>query len=210
MGVFIVDLVLGLLGLLSVITWSILFWKLVQKRRLQKQDQRFLNDFWSVQSWVDAEKVAANDHGDFARIARLGFKEISRLKAKEFSFKDSGQIRLVLERQFRQSMQNIQRQNEKGLTELATIGSASPFIGLFGTVWGIKNALTEIGKSGQAGLDVVAGPIGEALIATAIGIAVALPAVLSYNYFLRQLNLRITELENFSEDFLRYAEQELS
>ena len=84
----------------------------------------------------------------------------------------------------RQQLQNIQRYHERGLAELATIGSTAPFVGLFGTVWGIMHALQDIGKSGSASLDVVAGPIGEALIATAIGIATALPAVLAYNFFL--------------------------
>ena len=105
----------------------------------------------------------------------------------------------------RQQVQNIQRYQERGLAELATIGSTAPFIGLFGTVWGIMHALQDIGKSGSASLDVVAGPIGEALIATAIGIATALPAVLAYNYFLRRLRLSITELENFAHDFMRLA-----
>jgi biopolymer transport protein ExbB len=88
---------------------------------------------------------------------------------------------------------------------LASIGSTAPFVGLFGTVWGIMHALTEISKAGSASLDVVAGPIGEALIATAIGIAAAIPAVLAYNYFLRQTKLFQTELENFATDFLHLA-----
>jgi biopolymer transport protein ExbB len=111
----------------------------------------------------------------------------------------------VLERQLRQQAQNIQRSHERGLAELATIGSTSPFVGLFGTVWGIMHALQNIGQSGAASLDVVAGPIGEALVATAIGIATALPAVMAYNYFLRNLRLRVAELDNFAHDFLRLA-----
>jgi biopolymer transport protein ExbB len=110
-----------------------------------------------------------------------------------------------LESVLRQQLQNIQRYHERGLAELASIGSTAPFVGLFGTVWGIMHALQDISKSGTASLDVVAGPIGEALIATAIGIATALPAVLAYNYFLRGLRVRTTELENFAHDFMRLA-----
>ncbi len=208
MSAWIVDLVLILLGVLSIGTWSIIVWKIKLKSKLKKDDQKFLKEFWGASDLRAAEKIAANDQGDYAELARTGFDELKDFKNQVATLKVKEGIRPVLERQFRQQLQNIARNNEKGLTELATVGSASPFIGLFGTVWGIKNALTEIGKAGQAGLDVVAGPIGEALIATAIGIAVALPAVLAYNYFLRQLNLRTTELENFCEDFVRLAEKQ--
>jgi biopolymer transport protein ExbB len=90
---------------------------------------------------------------------------------------------------------------EKGLGVLASIGSTAPFIGLFGTVWGIMHALQDISASGSAGLDIVAGPIGEALIATAIGIATAVPAVIAYNYFLHKLKSHIAQMENFGSAF---------
>jgi len=110
-----------------------------------------------------------------------------------------------LERNLRQAVQNMQRQLEGSLAMLASIGSTAPFVGLFGTVWGIMHALQDISKSGSASLDVVAGPIGEALIATAIGIATALPAVLAYNFFLRRMRLSVADLENFAHDFMRLA-----
>jgi len=88
---------------------------------------------------------------------------------------------------------------------LASIGSTSPFVGLFGTVWGIMYALQDITKAGNASLDVVAGPIGEALIATAVGIAVAVPAVLAYNFFLRRMKTVIADLDDFATDFLNLA-----
>ena len=94
---------------------------------------------------------------------------------------------------------------ESGLMVLASIGSTAPFVGLFGTVWGIMHALQDISRTGSAGLDVVAGPIGEALIATAVGIATAIPAVLAYNYGLRQVRLYGAELEAFANDFLHLA-----
>jgi biopolymer transport protein ExbB len=92
---------------------------------------------------------------------------------------------------------------DSGLGWLASIGSTSPFIGLFGTVWGIMHALKDIGAKGNASLEVVAGPIGEALIATALGIAVAIPAVIAYNVFLRQNRRVIASLEHVATDFLR-------
>jgi biopolymer transport protein ExbB len=88
---------------------------------------------------------------------------------------------------------------------LASIGSTSPFVGLFGTVWGIMHALQDIGQAKSASLDVVAGPIGEALVATAIGIAAAIPAVLAYNFFLRRIKLAEADLEYFATDFLNLA-----
>ena len=95
--------------------------------------------------------------------------------------------------------------NKSGLTMLASIGSTAPFVGLFGTVMGIMNALQDISKSGSASLDVVAGPIGDALIATAVGIAVAVPAVLAYNFFLRRAKHHRASLEHFVDGFLHIA-----
>ena len=120
----------------------------------------------------------------------------------------SGDIHEVLARPIKQEIQKILRIQEKGMAELASIGSTAPFIGLFGTVWGIMNALKEISASGQASIDVVAGPIGEALIATAIGIAAALPAVIFYNFFLRKMKIWVTDVDCFTEAFLRLASKQ--
>ena len=130
-------------------------------------------------------------------------------------FLASGPIALMdpqlnLERALHQSLQEQLRKQERGLSELATIGSISPFVGLFGTVWGIMNALKHIGETGQASIDVVAGPVGEALIATAVGIAVAVPAVLFYNFLLRKQKLRVTQMEAFADAFARLAMKHLS
>ena len=167
-----------LLILLSVMTWSIALFKLWKQWQLKKHDRDFMERFWSVREWSEAEKIAQESQGDIARLAQAGFTELKALKEASQDLKHLGSPHEVLERQLRQQLQNIQRYHERGLAELASIGSTAPFIGLFGTVWGIMHALQDIGKSGSASLDVVAGPIGEALIATAIGIATALPAVL--------------------------------
>lgn len=194
-----------LLLLLSVATWSIALFKLRRQAQDRKRNRGFLDDFWAARDWHAAAEVALRGEGDVARLAQAGFAELKALGADRQDLMHTGAPQEVLERQLRQQVQNIQRHHERGLAELATIGSTSPFVGLFGTVWGIMHALQNIGQTGTASLDVVAGPIGEALVATAIGIATALPAVLAYNYFLRHLRLRVTELENFALDFMRLA-----
>ena len=203
----VVFVTLLLLIFLSVVTWSIALFKLWKQWQAKKQDREFNDGFWAVHEWSEAVKVAEGSKGDIARLAQAGFAELKTLKTVQQDLKHLGTPQDVLERQLRQQLQNIQRYHERGLAELATIGSTAPFVGLFGTVWGIMHALQDIGASGSASLDVVAGPIGEALIATAIGIATALPAVLAYNFFLRRLKVHVTELENFAHDFLRLAQK---
>ena len=203
----IVDMTLIVLVLLSITTWSIALFKLWKQWQLKQHDRDFMERFWSVREWSEAEMVAQSGQGDIARLAQAGFSELKALGEVQQDLKHIGAPHEVLERQLRQQLQNIQRYHERGLAELATIGSTSPFVGLFGTVWGIMHALQDIGKSGSASLDVVAGPIGEALIATAIGIATALPAVLFYNFYLRRLKVHVTDLENFAHDVLRLAQK---
>lgn len=203
----VVFVTLILLIILSIVTWSIAIFKTWKQQQSKKQDKEFIERFWAASEWTEAEKVARDSQGDFARLAQAGFSELKTLGEVKQDLKHLGKPHDVLERQLVQQLQNIQRRHERGQAELATIGSTSPFVGLFGTVWGIMHALQDIGKSGSASLDVVAGPIGEALIATAIGIAVALPAVLAYNFFLRRLKVHVTDLENFAHDFLRLAQK---
>jgi biopolymer transport protein ExbB len=203
----IVSATLLLLIILSIVTWSIALLKLWRQWQTKKDDRAFNDRFWSVREWSEAGEVAQDSRGDIARLAQAGFAELKTMNEAQHDLKHLGAPHEVLERMLRQQLQNIQRFHERGLAELATIGSTAPFIGLFGTVWGIMHALQDIGKSGSASLDIVAGPIGEALIATAIGIATALPAVLAYNFFLRRLKVHVTDLENFAHDFLRLAQK---
>ena len=142
-----------------------------------------------------------------ARITKAGFGLLETLRQSgRKTLKDRGDPASLLERSLKQQMVRELRLMESGLTVLASIGSTAPFVGLFGTVWGIMRALQDISKAGSASLDVVAGPIGEALIATAIGIAVAVPAVLAYNFFLRRSRVHRAVLEHFAEDLLSLAE----
>jgi biopolymer transport protein ExbB len=203
----IVATTLLVLILLSIVTWSIALFKLWKQWQSKQHDREFLERFWGVREWSEAENVASESRGDIAHLAQAGFGELKNLSADQQDLQHSGAPQDVLERMLRQQLQNIQRYHERGLAELASIGSTSPFIGLFGTVWGIMHALQDIGRSGSASLDIVAGPIGEALITTAIGIAAALPAVLFYNFFLRRLKVHVTDLESFAHDFLRLAQK---
>lgn len=203
----IVAATLLLLIALSVATWSIVLFKLWKQLQDSKPKREFNAAFWSARDWNNAAQVAHGSNADMAHLAQAGFAELKNLSLEQSDLNHLGAPQDVLERMLRQQVQNIQRYHERGLAELATIGSTAPFVGLFGTVWGIMHALEGIGKSGSASLDIVAGPIGEALIATAIGIATALPAVMAYNFFLRRLKVNITELENFAHDFMRLAQK---
>ena len=209
MDSFIVHLVLVILIALSIATWSIAILKIKLLKKVASETQEFNQTFWNANSWEKGQAIAKDAKGDVAGLAMAGFEQFADYQKNPGSLKFAGEIHEVLERPMRQEIQKILRRHEKGLSELASIGSTAPFIGLFGTVWGIMAAMQSISASGQASIDVVAGPIGEALIATAVGIAAALPAVLFYNYFLRKMKIWVTELDGFTEDFLRLASREI-
>jgi biopolymer transport protein ExbB len=209
MDSLIVHSVLVILIILSIATWSIAILKIKLLKKVALETQEFNQTFWNANSWEKGEAIARDSKGDVAGLARAGFEQFAEYQKNPGSLKFAGEIHEVLERPMRQEIQKILRRHEKGLAELASIGSTAPFIGLFGTVWGIMAAMQSISASGQASIDVVAGPIGEALIATAIGIAAALPAVVFYNYFLRKMKIWVTELDGFTEDFLRLATREI-
>jgi biopolymer transport protein ExbB len=204
----IVQATLGVLLLLSVLTWSIAWVKVRQDQRLVRQMKAFDKDFFAVRAWPQLTGLAQTSQGPLAYMTMSGVNAVQDLLA-------DGPLALLdpqlhVERAVHQAMQEQLRQQERGLSELATIGSISPFVGLFGTVWGIMNALKHIGETGQASIDIVAGPVGEALIATAVGIAVAVPAVLFYNFLLRRQKLRVTQMDAFSDAFTRLAMKHLS
>ena len=169
----------------------------------------FSKSFWNADSWKKGEKIANESESDLALIAKEGFSVFNEYSKNTGALKYAGDIRDALEPTLQQETQKILRRHERGLAELASIGSTAPFIGLFGTVWGIINAMRTISESGQATIDIVAGPIGEALVATAIGIAAALPAVIFYNYFVRKMKIWTTELNTFNEAFIRLASRQI-
>lgn len=210
MNSWLIYITLFILLLMSITTWTIVVIKYRQMKKDDKETQNFLDEFWVNQDWNVAQSVAQNANNHFSTIAKITFQEFNIYVSLLGQNKMSGNIRDYIEKPTRQAMQMIMREQEKGLSILASIGSTAPFVGLFGTVWGIVNALSTITASGQATIDIVAGPIGEALIATAIGIGVAIPSVVAYNYFLRRIKLLITDVENFSEDLIRLASRELN
>lgn len=202
----IVAATLWLLIAFSVVSWTLIVMKGWLQFRLSRQNSAFTSTFWSARNLSEAEGVAQQAQGPLAQLCRSGFavlREIGLDGAN--SLQNSGDRQDVLERRLRAEIQKELHKLESGLMVLASIGSTAPFVGLFGTVWGIMHALQDISRTGSAGLDVVAGPIGEALIATAVGIATAIPAVLAYNYGLRQVRLYGAELEEFANDFLHLA-----
>lgn len=201
----IVNLTLWLLVGFSVVAWAIILLKSWEQWRLQRANRAYSRAFWSAPSLAAAADLSRLP-GPLARIAKAGFDALADTHAERApSLQASGDRQDILERSLRLRIQQERHAVEQGLTVLASIGSTAPFIGLFGTVWGIMHALKDISQAGSASLDVVAGPIGEALIATAIGIATAIPAVLAYNTFLRQVKLTEADLENFATDFLHLA-----
>jgi biopolymer transport protein ExbB len=187
----------------SVATWTVVLMKSVQQLRAAGANRRYMRAFWAAPSLAAAASLKQSA-GPAARVAQVGFEALQPATGMD-DLEHAGDRRDFLERCLRRQLQRERRGLESGLTLLASIGSTAPFVGLFGTVWGIMNALKDITRAGSASLDVVAGPIGEALIATAIGIAVAVPAVLAYNFFLRRVKLLAADLDDFATDFVNLA-----
>ncbi|QZP31012.1 MotA/TolQ/ExbB proton channel family protein [Pseudomonas sp. DR48] len=199
--------VIWLLILFSVATWSLALLKGVQFTRLRSQDRKFHKHFWAASSLDSAAELAHNQPGAAARVALAGYAAIQVSDNQNSDLSQSINHQDRLERALRQQIVRERRSLESGLAILASIGSTSPFIGLFGTVWGIMSALKGISAAGSASLETVAGPIGAALVATGVGIAVAVPAVLVYNYFLRRLKLTAADLDDFAHDFYSLAQK---
>ncbi|WP_347987844.1 MotA/TolQ/ExbB proton channel family protein [Methylomonas sp. AM2-LC] len=204
----VIDITLYTLLFFSLITWTLIFFKMWQFAKNNYYNKQFNAAFWDAPDLNAAEALPADKaKGPKARIAACGFTWLAAMRQPESSvrLKFRGSPAELLEQALRKQTQEEQRKMESGLTMLASIGSTAPFVGLFGTVVGIMHAMHHISESGSASLDVVAGPIGDALIATAIGIAVAVPAVLAYNFFLRRAKHLRASLENFVAGFLHVA-----
>jgi biopolymer transport protein ExbB len=202
----IVGYTLNVLITASVITWALILIKGIQHLRIAYYNRKFGKVFWSAPN-IQAAAQLVDQHGPAARVASVGFTTLTETEdnATTHDLEHTWDRQELLDRRLRQQMQKERGYLESGLAILATIGSISPFVGLFGTVWGIMGALTNISKSGSASLEVVAGPIGEALIATAIGIAVAVPAVVGYNFYIRRNKVIWAYLDDFAIDFVHLA-----
>jgi biopolymer transport protein ExbB len=195
----IVDVVLWFLGVLSVLIWSIGLAKFVSFKLGRRDNKNFLVKFNQARHFQELHS-SVEDTGPLARMCIAGQREVDSWRHSPQAIDEERKLD-ILQQALHAQAYIEQVRMENWLSVLASVGSTAPFIGLFGTVWGIMHALKGISLSGSAGLDVVAGPIGEALIATAIGIATAVPSVLAYNYFVRQVKINIGELENFSSAF---------
>ncbi|MCG7756521.1 MAG: MotA/TolQ/ExbB proton channel family protein [Nitrosomonas sp.] len=192
-----------LLLLLSVASWFLIITKSIGNVIATRQANIFLKQFWQADS-LHALKMEMKDvptDNAFAHLAKLAIDIESgyRKHSLEKLVVTGGESELLI-RTLRNGIDQEATRIENGLTLIATAGSAAPYIGLFGTVWGIYHALLQIGLSGQGTLDKVAGPVGEALIMTALGLAVAIPAVLAYNAFVRRNRLWMAKLDDFAHD----------
>ncbi len=206
---FAVDLTIWLLFVFSIVTWALILIKGVQNWLVARRNRRFTRAFWSA-SDLNAAAALESREGSAARVAETGFRTLRNADSSSSSAHDlehSWDRQDLLERHLRQRIQKERRSLESGLAILASIGTTAPFVGLFGTVFGIIEALTAITSSSSASIEVVAGPIGHALIATGFGIAVAIPAVLAYNYFLRRLKLISADLDDFATDFITLVQK---
>lgn len=202
-----VNVALWLLIVFSIVTWSIIVIKVISIWKRGINNAKYNTEFWNAPNLAQAIKI--DILCPMSRITHEGVKFLQQdcSDSAEKNLFHAGSKQDILERCLRLEIQQERHELERGLTILASVGSTAPFIGLFGTVLGIMHALQEITAKHSASVDAVAGPVGETLIATAIGIAVAIPAVLAYNFFLRKVKLCEAELENFSNDFLRLAIQ---
>ena len=184
-----------ILVLMSLGTWWVIVTKLYDQSKAAKFANEAKETFWSAASLRQGADGLAED-SPFRFIAEKGLESANKhtglLGAVDFNTWSTQSIQ--------RAIGNVQSRMQDGLAVLATVGSTSPFVGLFGTVWGIYNALVKIGMSGQASIDKVAGPVGESLIMTAIGLAVAVPAVLGYNWLVRRNKAIMEDVNAFGSD----------
>ena len=195
-GDFVAKTTLIIMIIMSIGTWYIIFTKLVEQRKLMKAANAVGESFWKASSMKQAASML--DEGSaFRYIAEQGVKADEHHEGTLVEAIDRHTwISMSVER----AVGSVSSRLQDGLAFLATVGSTAPFVGLFGTVWGIYHALTAIGIAGQASIDKVAGPVGEALIMTAIGLAVAVPAVMGYNWLIRRNKTVMERIRAFSGD----------
>lgn len=216
---FMVKFVMLLLLVFSLVSWSIIIMKHLSYKKARSESGIFLDIFWKSKNLADAYKVAKEmDDSPEASIFILGFNELQKLnRGRSRGTKQGNEDTLEMQLA---SMDNLKRALRKAestqmsrlgryLSFLATTGSATPFIGLFGTVWGIMTSFQDIGMRGSASLAVVAPGISEALVATAAGLAVAIPSVIFYNYYSNKLANLENDMQGFSSDFLNLVGRDL-
>jgi len=195
-GDFIARGTLIILGIMSFSTWYILVTKLVEQSQLLRQAKAANKTFWKARSVTEGAAGLA-PKSPFAAVASSG---LSALDHHEGTLVENIDLNTWVTLSIQRVVERIVSRLQGGLAVLATVGSTAPFIGLFGTVWGIYHALIAIGIAGQASIDKVAGPVGESLIMTALGLFTAVPAVLGYNWLVRRNKLAVEKLRGFAND----------
>ena len=185
-----------ILVIMSMGSWYIMFVKLYEQAKLFRQARVVQSQFWQAAS-VNEGITKLKEGTAFRYIAESGIKSTTHHEGKLLEQID---LNTWVTMSIQRAVDNVSSRLQDGLAFLATVGSTAPFVGLFGTVWGIYHALTAIGIAGQASIDKVAGPVGEALIMTAFGLAVAVPAVLGYNWLVRRNKVALEHLRAFGAD----------
>ena len=185
-----------ILSLMSMGSWYIIITKLIDQQKIMRQSKEATAKFWKAPS-IAAGSAQLKEGSPFRFIAETGTKATQH---HDGALLEQIDLSTWVTMQIQRAVDRVQSRLQDGLSFLATVGSTSPFIGLFGTVWGIYNALTAIGMSGNASIDKVAGPVGEALIMTAFGLFVAVPAVLGYNWLVRRNKSVMEDIRSFSAD----------
>ena len=193
----VIKLTLLVLICFSVSTWAIIFYKYQEITRLKKNSERFFETFWRATNLEELATKQAGQENPLFNVFRVAMSELMR-RGK------NGETRKVtpqgIRRRIEQAIDHEVEKVERYIPFLATTGSTAPFIGLFGTVWGILEAFWKIGKAGSSSLAVVGPYIAEALIATAVGLAAAIPAVIFYNFFVTRIKTFTKDLQSFGED----------
>jgi biopolymer transport protein TolQ len=212
----VVQLVLYLLLTFSVVSWGIIFYKFLQIYKARRESERFATTFWETRNFSSIHSASLEmKDSSVAQVFRAGYQELMRLtRARKQTTPvegeplnpEEGGIENI-ERAMRRAIRLQITRLERGLIFLATTASTAPFVGLFGTVWGIMDAFRGLAVTKTSSIQAVAPGIAEALIATAVGLSAAIPAVMAYNYFSRQIRVLTADMENFVAEFLNIAER---
>ncbi len=194
-GDLIARITLGILVLMSMGSWYVIITKVYEQSKMGRQARAATKHFWTAPN-VQKGAESLKKGSPYRFIAESGMEATTKHEGLLGNVDLNTWISMSIQR----AIDNVQSRTQDGLAFLATVGSTAPFVGLFGTVWGIYHALTAIGIAGQASIDKVAGPVGEALIMTAIGLAVAVPAVLGYNWLIRRNKSAMEQVRGFGAD----------
>ena len=193
-------------------SWGVIFYKLAQIRKARKQSERFVEIFWESKSLTQIHTASLDfKQSPVAQVFRSGYQELLRLTRSKRQGEGESETELAgvanVERALRRATNQEITKLERALTFLATTAATAPFIGLFGTVWGIMDAFRALSTAQSSSIQAVAPGISEALVATAVGLAAAIPAVVAYNHFSHEVRLLHTDMDNFSAEFLNIAER---